>query len=316
MLPTAISTSARQRCEQPVMASIWDDERLMWNTLSSRITEVQQSDALRARLASMRSAFILIYDVDTDDEQLFTTSITDGDVNTVIIPAFEDRMQAEQFASAMLVDDDDYVSDEAFISVLRVDLEDLAITSSSIRDVHVAVQLTEDDGDRDSDHTFQLVPEGTFPEVDSCNLAEDDRKQEQDEDAADELLWVLVHDMGTADALVHTVVQEQGSVTVLCFEDPMSAMHCGRSAATQRGAIEPLSAVSLTLAELLEVLQLTFCEDMVGRIDIYRVKAAKEALEMLSDATANSGNSQGQRAMLNWLFKGEDSPWTSFDAEY
>ena len=117
------------------------------SALSARINEVRQAEAeveqLKRSLAHISSAYVLVFDVDTEDEAVY---IMDVEQQRGVVLAFELQHDAEEYArslEALDLDSARVVHGSSETSVQALDLEVLVVSSREA-DFRVAMVL---DGD-------------------------------------------------------------------------------------------------------------------------------------------------------------------------
>jgi hypothetical protein len=220
--------------------------------LRQRMDRVQETDKIGKRLEALEEAFVLVFDEDTDDEAVYSMEV-EGDPDSHVVVAFEDRSEAERYAVSL--------QEEAFDSVASVqalDVEALVVTSRDA-DFRVgmvfkgALQETPPPGE--SSALFITSSEPKTRVSISITMVPDSlyegKTSEDFLDLAEDPIWVLVHDHGTSDAQFFKM-NLNGTSSVVCFKDEESAKKCGE-ALENKGA-QQASTMCLLLEELIETL--------------------------------------------------------------
>ena len=104
-----------------------------WSALSSRISEVKEAEeesaALKQKLSRISHAFVLVFDVDTEDEAVYIMDVED---EQGVVLAFETKSDAEEYARSLEALDMDaarQLQDSVETSVQALDLEVLVVSS-------------------------------------------------------------------------------------------------------------------------------------------------------------------------------------------
>lgn len=251
------------------------------STLARRISSVQESEELRARLEGLEQAYVLVFDEDTEDETVYSMEVEqEGDAPVVL--AFECEVEAAQYARSITLTEEEF--DESVASVQALDVEALVVTSRDA-DIRVAIVFR---GDLLSEAepslptlitgvgappsvslTITMVPDDIFEDKTSADFL----------DPSEDPVWVLIHDEGTADAQFFSMTLN-GTASVVCFKDEASAQRCGL-ALENRGAAgsKVPSARSLLLEEIL---------DSIGEEDL-EVCLVDEVVETIIEDESQAG---------------------------
>lgn len=234
------------------MSAVEPDE---WSSaLSARIAEVRASEVeaeqLSKGLAHISHAFVLVFDVDTEDEAVY---IMDVEQQRGVVLAFETRYDAEEYArslEALDMDNARVVHGSSETSVQALDLEVLVVSS---REANFRVAMVFD-GDLSfsasssgsaADELGAFEPGGTgLPFTGEAGLLFTETASGDEDEAAEYVtiavsmvpedmyagrssadfidpevdeMFVLVHDTGTADAQYFSIALNQ-SECVACFK--------------------------------------------------------------------------------------------------
>jgi len=194
--------------------------------LASRMSKVKESDELRQRLEALPTAWVLVFDHETEEETVYSMELADQEQDIVI--AFENEDDAAAYASSIAEDFEPSPS----ASVQALDLEALVVSSREA-DFRVAVIFK---GDLDMKSaafeplitmgasiepelnmrvSFTLVPEDMFSEKSSADFI----------DPAEEKVWALIQDAGTGDSQFFSITVN-GTQSIICFKDEAAARHC------------------------------------------------------------------------------------------
>ena len=242
----------RSSADEGSTSAVEPDE---WRSaLSARIAEVRASEAeaeqLRKGLAHIKHAFVLVFDVDTEDEAVY---IMDVEQQRGVVLAFETEGDAEEYArslEALDMDNARVVHGSSETSVQALDLEvlvvssreanfrvamvfdgDLSFSSSSSGSAADELGVFELDGaglpftgeagllftetasgDKDEAAEYVTIAVSMVPEdMYAGRSSADFIDPEVDE------MFVLVHDTGTADAQYFSIALNQ-SECVACFK--------------------------------------------------------------------------------------------------
>jgi len=226
------------------------------SALRDRMISVRANAEREKRFMALPSAWVIVFDADTEEEAVYSMEIDQGhgEEEQHVVLAFEDATDAERYAASL--------ADEPFASpatVQQLDFEALVVTSRDA-DFHVAVVfrgdldalptgeagssslpiLTTGGGGEALSASITMVPDELFSEKSPDDYL----------DPAEDPIWVLVHDAGTADQQYFSMVLN-GSDSVVCFRDEDAAARCGQALQTT-GALRSPSTVSVLLEDLLE----------------------------------------------------------------
>jgi len=263
-------------------ASEWDWSLADAQTLSSRISSMQEKEDLQQRLEKMDMAWVLVFDADTEDEAVYSMEVDEGDGSHVVL-AFEDKDEAETYADSLK--EEAYSSDA---SVQALDVEALVVTSRDA-DFRVGVVFKGDmltySGEEAREESASIgLPEDWTLQIPSDLSAlittgldeeSEQRKQRQKQrvsvsitmvpescfegksasdflDPTEDPVWVLVHDEGTGDAQFFSMTLN-GTASVVCFKDELAAVRCG-TALQNKGAATAPAPRPLLLEELIDSL--------------------------------------------------------------
>lgn len=284
------------------------------SALSARISEVRASEAeaeeLSKQLAHVKHAFVLVFDVDTEEEAVY---IMDVEEQRGVVLAFETKYDAEQYARSLEVLDadggrlDDGGSE---MSVQALDLEVLVVSSREA-DFRVAMvfdgdlsigtagsdeagvlgadaaglNLTEaglligETGDEDAQYVtiaVTMVPEDMYAGRSSADFID----PEEDE------MYVLVHDAGTADAQYFAIGLVNQSESVACFKTEEVALSFCR-ALLASGATLPVPR-AVMLGELREDVAASESGRKVCIVDSLADLLASQGVEGIDEMDADT----------------------------
>jgi len=202
-------------------------------------------------------AWVLVFDADTEEEAVYSMEMHEEDEGVNVVLAFEDEAEAQRYARTL--HDEPYDNDA---SVQALDVAALVITSREA-DFRVGVvfkgDLEEDkegakaaasrfitgaDDVVESDKltlSITMVPESAF----------EGHTADEFLDPAEDPIWVLVHDAGTADAQYFSMTLN-GTSSIVCFKDEEAAARCSEALLSKGSAAA--SAQSMLLEELLDSL--------------------------------------------------------------
>jgi len=223
----------------------WD--RAM-STLAERMVSVKASESLQARFHALPSAWVLVFDADTDDEAVYSMEVEAAEEESHVVLAFESKEDAEEYSVSL---QEDAYSTPA--SAQQLDFEALVVTS---RDANFGVAVVFEGDLRSIESTSQpifdgsgkastlsvsitMVPEELYADVQASDYI----------DPAEDPIWVLVQDAGTADAQYFSMVLN-GSDSIVCFRDEASASRCS-AALTTTGAVRSPLTEEVLLEDLL-----------------------------------------------------------------
>ena len=198
--------------------------------LSSRICALDRTELLGETVRKLGHAFVLVFDADTVDEGVYVMDVPEsgeqqpGGSRHEAVVAFETRADAEHFAHALKAIDAGRVFRS--LSVEGLSIESLVVASRDA-DMRVAVVFATAAGAPSGKISPTLVPPDLFAGVSSADVL----------GSADDEVWVLEHDGGTADAQLYSVTLD-GTASVICFKDRVSADTCCRAIA-ERGEAVP-----------------------------------------------------------------------------
>jgi len=236
--------------EEPEAGNEDTEERALMpsdmSTLSSRIAEVREAekeqDEVRDKISKMPHAFVLVFDVDTDDEAVYSMEVEE---DKGVVLAFESNYDAERYARSLAImehEEEDY--EEA--SVQALDLEALVVSSHEA-DFRVAMVFS---GDLTVTSTAELPyimrESGVEPPPGAVTIAvtlvpEDMYEGKTSDDFVDpavDTVWVLVHDVGMADAQYFSI-SVNATDSVVCFKTEAAALSCCK-ALLAKGAVLPV----------------------------------------------------------------------------
>jgi len=190
-----------------------------------------------------------VFDAETDDEAVYSMQIGD-DEDAHAVLAFEEEADAKRYALSLR---DEPNSSTAAVQAL--DFEALVVTS---RDAEFAVAvvfqgdigaepkvdereipLFASDAAAALSMSVTMVPEEVFAGKSASDYV----------DPAEDPIWVLVHDAGTADAQYFSMMLN-GSDSIVCFRDEDSASRCG-DALRGTGALRAPETQEVLLEDLL-----------------------------------------------------------------
>lgn len=243
-------------------------------SLAARIEEVQVAESVQDRLESLRQAYVLVYDADTELECVYSMELKAGEQVEVVL-AFDGESQAEKYANWLQEE-----SGEPAPTLQALDLEALIVTSREA-DFRVAVVFEEDmqnaaaNGDATDDSSarseasrrddvvqqlYSQFPAGMFAGMPRKNfnlpltMVPDTLyagKTSADYiDPEEDSVWVLVSDAGTGDAELYSM-PFNGTVSVVCFREGKAAKRCASSFNSKgMGAIVPRE---MLLGQLLDM---------------------------------------------------------------
>jgi len=256
MMPDITPIDRSDRPELPDVAPLpWQRDLEM---LADRIVSLKKEEELNERFEALPSAWVLVFDAETDDEAVYSMQINahddddddDDDDETHVVLAFEDKDDAERYALSLT--DEPY---EAAPTVQQLDFEALVVTSRDA-DFGVAIVFKGDLGKlpaTDAQDVPIFASDAATALSVSITMVPDDLyagKSAADYiDPAEDPIWVLVHDAGTADAQYFSMVLN-GSDSIVCFRDEEAASRCGE-ALQNTGTLRGPSAQCVLLEELL-----------------------------------------------------------------
>ena len=195
-----------------------------------------------------------------------------------------------QYSGQLLDSPADYVSDEAFLIVQSIAVEDLIEYGGEWAfGLHF-----------EGESSATMVPERFLRDLFLLDDDDDDDDVELSE-AYDPMLWVLIHDAGTADETVCTAAD--GS-TIVCFKDEAAATRCHQALQQLGGSRDPTTQC-LRLQELIERLSL----DATGDIDICLIDTVVESsgggggLGPDGEPVLPIGHSAASRALLKRVYE-------------
>jgi len=232
------------------MTSQWD-----MSQLARRISSVQDSDQLERRLEALDSAWVLVFDADTDEEAVYSMEMAEEQGAHVVL-AFECVQEARLYAETLK--EEEFESDA---TVQALDVAALVITSREA-DFRVGVVFK---GDLEADTaSTPLIMSGVPPAPERLSLSITmvpdhvfaGRSSDEFLDPAEDPVWVLVHDEGTSDAQFFSMTLN-GTASIVCFKDAEAAERCS-SALIDKG-----TAVATTRSMLLEELLDSIADDNV-----------------------------------------------------
>jgi len=296
------------------------------STLHQRISSMQELMVLQRRIEGLEQAWVLVFNEDTDDEAVYSMEVAqEGGAHVVL--AFEDKAEAESYALSLREDLLDEVA-----SVQALDVEALVVTSREAAfKVGIVFQgdlqppapsqqilITSVIPAQPLGVTMTIVPENLFSHKTSADFL----------DAAEDPIWVLVHDEGTGDAQYFSM-SLNGTEAVVCFKDEEEAARCslalrGKASA---GTVEGPAARSMLLETLLDTLDgddmevclvdevvETIIDDAEQHDMLPRMVASDDSDEVLgsidvggSDAQQLSSLAPSEvRSMLDRLFESDD----------
>ena len=288
--------------------------------LADRISSVKDKVELQSRLLALDQAWVLVFDADTDDEAVYSMEMHGEDEGGQVVLAFESDTEARTYAESL--QDDAYDGEVA--SVQALDVEALVVTSREAS-FRVGIVFAGDLSSDESEPTRALIT-GTMSPIDRLSLSItivpdevfEDKTSADFLDPAEDPVWVLVHDAGTADAQYFTM-RLNGTSSIVCFKDSEAAERC--SAALQIKGAAHAKARSLLLEELLDSIddddvEVCLVDEVVETVS---EEAESGVLSAHDDATllgtfplqpADAGHelavASGEvRAMLDRLYDGE-----------
>jgi len=298
------------------------------SALARRISSVQENDELRSKLEALPQAYVLVFNEDTDDETVYSMEVA-AEGETPVVLAFECPEDASAYAVSLSQTEEVFEGEVA--SVQALDVEALVVTSRDA-DIRVAI-VFKGDVEAAPDElassgglpllitgafrpppvsvTITMVPDGLFSDKTSSDYL----------DPAEDPVWVLIHDEGTADAQFFSMTLN-GTSSVVCFKDEEAAVSCSLALESKgaSGRTVP-SARSLLLGDLLETLgdeEVDVClvdevvETIIDDETQPGVVASDETDEVLgavggavgSDSSASPAS---VRAMLNRILDDQDA---------
>lgn len=224
-------------------------------TLAERLISVKRDYELEQRFEALPSAWVLVFDAETEDEAVYSMQIegeSSADESHVVL-AFEDMRDAERYALSLT--DEPYAAPPA---AQELDFEALVVTSRDA-EFGVAVVFKGDLGEQTTlderevpifasdaasalSVSITMVPENLFSDKSASDYI----------DPAEDPIWVLVHDAGTADAQYFSMMLN-GSDSIVCFRDEAAASRCGE-ALQSTGVLRGPSTQSVLLEDLLSSL--------------------------------------------------------------
>jgi len=240
-------------------AELADVAPLPWQrdleTLAERIVSLKNEEQLSKRFEALPSAWVLVFDAETDDEAVYSMQIdsNDDDDDAHVVLAFEEKADAERYA--LTLTDEPY---EEPPTVQQLDFEALVVTSRDA-DFGVAIVFAGDLGNLPSvdDREIPIFASDAAAALSvSITMVPGDLfegKSASDYiDPAEDPIWVLVHDAGTADAQYFSMVLN-GSDSIVCFRDEEAAARCGE-ALQATGNVRGPETQSVLLEDLLSSL--------------------------------------------------------------
>jgi len=267
------------------------------------MSQVKEAEQLRSRLEELTFAWVLVFDLDTDDETVYSLEMPNERRHVVV--AFEDRDEAMLYAESI---DGEVEDTNTLASVQALDLEALVVSSREA-DFRVAVVFKGDLQESNLLSASALITSGLAEplNVSYTMVPEDmyaDKTTDDFLDPAEDAVWVLIHDEGTGDAHYFSM-DVNGTSSVLCFKDENAALTC--SSALRKKGVVTTSARSVFLEEMFDCLDETDSELDVCLID--------EVLEMLDDddlfghkqVPATTAPSIETRQMLDRIFDAPSS---------
>lgn len=288
------------------------------SALSARIAQLRASEAeaeeLSKQLAHIKHAFVLVFDVDTEEEAVY---IMDVEEQRGVVLAFETKYDAEQYARSLEVLDVDGGQDggrlddgSAEMSVQALDLEVLVVSSREA-DFRVAMVF---DGDLSfstagSDEAGVVGADGAglnltgdaglllaetgdeaaqYVTIAVTMVPEDMYAGRSSADFIDPVvddMYVLVHDAGTADAQYFAIGLKQ-SECVACFKTEDVALSFCR-ALLASGATLPVPR-AVMLGELREDVASAESGRKVCIVDSLTDLLASQGVEGIDDIDADA----------------------------
>jgi len=277
--------------------------------LNARISMVKEREQLRRRLEQLPMAWVLVFDVDTDEETVYSLELAEEEQHVVV--AFEDRDEAERYARTLDAYDPfvlqlGVTTTEA--SVQELDLEALVVSSREA-EFRVAVVFQGDLQTSSSailsskdvptleqlNVSYTLVPDDMFEGKTTADLI----------DVAEDTVWVLVQDAGTGDAHYFSM-DVNGTASVICFKDEDSAMKCC-TALHKQGIVVP-TARSVYLEDILDAVEEGEPELEVCLVDEVLEMFDGDAPEPPDDRVINraAARRSNTREMLDRIYSSPD----------
>jgi len=216
------------------------------SVLADRMSDLKAGEHLKQRLDALPHAWVIVFDVDTDEEAVYSMELPQEDKN--VVAAFENREDAERYAGTLSE------MEESEPSVQALDFEALVVSSREAdfrvalvfsgdvqnhQDLPMPLIITGNTPQQPLNVAFTMVPEEMYAEKTSADFI----------DPAEDQVWVLVSDAGTGDASYFSVAVN-GTDSIVCFKDESAALRCCK-ALNMTGAMMP-SPESLLLEEVLE----------------------------------------------------------------
>jgi len=218
-------------------------------TLAKRMKAVRQDYELTQRFEALSAAWVLVFDADTDDEAVYSMQIGD-DEDAHAVLAFEEESDAKRYAISLRDE-----PNTGTASVQALDFEALVVTSRDA-DFAVAVVFQGDLGasPKVDEHEVPIFASDAAAALSmSVTMVPDEvfagKSASDYVDPAEDPIWVLVHDAGTADAQYFSMMLN-GSDSVVCFRDEDSASRCGDALRTT-GTLRAPETQEVLLEDLL-----------------------------------------------------------------
>jgi len=232
------------------------DEPFPWKreleTLAERMISVKSEYELAQKFEALSSAWVLVFDPETDEEAVYSMQIEEGAAvdEAHVVLAFEDVKDAERYALSLT--EEPYSTPP---TVQELDFEALVVTSRdasfgvavvfkgdlgeylSLDDLEVPIFAS--DTAASLSVSITMVPSHLFADKSAADYI----------DPAEDPIWVLVHDAHTSDAQYFSMMLN-GSDSIVCFRDEESAHRCGR-ALQSTGALRGPSTQAVLLEDLL-----------------------------------------------------------------
>ena len=269
----------------------WDMDHL-----HNRISKMAAESKLHRRFLDLDRVYLLFLDIDTDNESLYIHDSAQYGADLLL--AFESVHDAESFALSVCADLDTSVLDTTFTALvessfgtsLKVgvifdgDVKALQSQHQSLILPAPAPDVTYEVSSVPAEVYNSLLPDGAS----SLPLADDETGLEMPV-APDALVWVLMHDAGTADAQFHTIIRN-GTQMVVSFRDEGIATRHAAEAGTN------VSPMPMYLDDVLDALHERDDADdtlecAVGVLDAMHAESA-DSCEVL-DLTQCAGGQHG-----------------------